>query len=419
MTNSTVWKIIVSAALALICIILVQAYWLINAYDLTKRAFEEKAHMSLLNVAEQMAQLNQVQLSSMDVVSQIADNYFVVNIRDAIDANSLEYYLKKEFESVSLPVDFEYGIYDCETNQMVYGNYVGLKEGRQMKSILPTYDEFVYYFGVRFPDRDGYILKNLWIPILFTAILILSIIFFAYATYGILKQRKLSELQKAFINNMTHEFKTPLTSIQISSKVLLDDVAVHSNERLQQYARIIGDQASRLTQQIERVLQIASMQKSDLNLKLDQLDLHETIRHIVSQLESRIAEEMVSITLNLTAQDTLIRADQLQLSNVIHGLVDNAIKYSDRMPTIAIRTIQEGRRISLLVADKGIGIAPNDLKQVGQQFYRVPNGDIHDAKGFGLGLHYIKGVVEKHGWDFQISSQLGEGTQVLILIETK
>jgi len=419
MTNSTVWKIIVSAALALICIILVQAYWLINAYDLTKRAFEEKAHMSLLNVAEQMAQLNQVQLSSMDVVSQIADNYFVVNIRDAIDANSLEYYLKKEFESVSLPVDFEYGIYDCETNQMVYGNYVGLKEGRQMKSILPTYDEFVYYFGVRFPDRDGYILKNLWIPILFTAILILSIIFFAYATYGILKQRKLSELQKAFINNMTHEFKTPLTSIQISSKVLLDDVVVHSNERLQQYARIIGDQASRLTQQIERVLQIASMQKSDLNLKLDQLDLHETIRHIVSQLESRITEEMVSITLNLTAQDTLIRADQLHLSNVIHGLVDNAIKYSDRMPTIAIRTIQEGRRISLLVADKGIGIAPNDLKQVGQQFYRVPNGDIHDAKGFGLGLHYIKGVVEKHGWDFQISSQLGEGTQVLILIETK
>ena len=419
MTNSTVWKIIVSAALALICIILVQAYWLINAYDLTKRAFEEKAHMSLFNVAEQMAQLNQVQLSSMDVVSQIADNYFVVNIRDAIDANSLEYYLKKEFESVSLPVDFEYGIYDCETNQMVYGNYVGLKEGRQMKSILPTYDEFVYYFGVRFPDRDGYILKNLWIPILFTAILILSIIFFAYATYGILKQRKLSELQKAFINNMTHEFKTPLTSIQISSKVLLDDVVVHSNERLQQYARIIGDQASRLTQQIERVLQIASMQKSDLNLKLDQLDLHETIRHIVSQLESRITEEMVSITLNLTAQDTLIRADQLHLSNVIHGLVDNAIKYSDRMPTIAIRTIQEGRRISLLVADKGIGIAPNDLKQVGQQFYRVPNGDIHDAKGFGLGLHYIKGVVEKHGWDFQISSQLGEGTQVLILIETK
>ncbi|NND09418.1 MAG: HAMP domain-containing histidine kinase [Saprospiraceae bacterium] len=218
---------------------------------------------------------------------------------------------------------------------------------------------------------------------------------------------------------MTHEFKTPLTSIQISAKVLETNRAVHSDERLRKYASIISDQAARLTQQIERVLQIASMQNSDLKLNFDQLDLHEVITHIANQLHVRIVEENVYLNLQLSAKATAIVADRLHLSNVIHGLIDNAIKYSRDSPEVRITTTQMGDDICFFVEDSGIGISSDDLKRVGQQFYRVPNGDRHDAKGFGLGLHYIKHVVEQHGWTFAISSQLGEGTQVKIIIKTK
>ncbi len=415
MTNLTVWKIVASAALALICILLVQGYWLVNAYNLNNRAFEEKVHICLRNVAEQMAHLQQVQLPALGVVNQISDNYFVVNIRDAIDANNLEYYLRKEFETVSLPVDFEYGIYDCDTDQMVYGNHIGYQD-QTVQSNLPTYDDFVYYFGVRFPNRSGYILKDLWIPIFFTAILVLAIIFFIYATYGILKQKKLSELQKDFINNMTHEFKTPLTSIQISSEVFLNDPVVKQHPRLHRYAGIINDQTDRLTQQIERVLQIARWQKSKLALKLERVELHAAIIRIVDQLQGRIEKEHVTMELNLASKSFTLSADQLHLSNVIYGLLDNAMKYSSDSPEIKIRTEADGELIKLVIIDHGIGISPDHIKLLGQKFFRVPTKDIHNAKGFGLGLHYIRQVIDLHGWKMQIDSQPNQGTSVTVFI---
>ncbi len=414
MSNASIWKVVISGALALICICIVQGYWLKNAFDLGENAFQEKVHICLRNVAESISELHQVQLPAYNVVNQVSQDYYIVNIRDAIDANNLEYFLQEEFAAVSLPVDFEYGIYDCDTDKMVYGNYVGADDAFLRNNDLPTYDEFTYYFGVRFPNRKGYILKNQWLPLLFTAILFLAVIFFSYATYVILRQKKLSDLQKDFINNMTHEFKTPITSIKISSEVMLDNEKVQEDGRLLQYAEIIHQQASRLNRQVERVLQIASLSREKAVLSKEPLELHELLLDITEQMKSRFEQENVHVELELNAHSSQVLADRLHLSNVIYGLLDNAIKYSKSNPSISIVTSSHPDGIELSIADKGIGIDKIHLKRLGQKFFRVPSGNIHNVRGFGLGLHYIRQIVRKHQWNMQIQSELGKGTEVTI-----
>ncbi len=421
MRNASIWKVIISAALALIGIIIVQGYWLKKSFDHTEKAFEEKVHICLRNVALQLSALGQVQLPSYNLVNQIAQDYYVVNIRDAIDANNLEFYLQKEFEAVSLNTDFEYGIYDCATDQMVYGNYININEDQPPKArstSLPTYDEFVYYFGVRFPNRKGYILTNQWIPILFTGILVLAILFFLYATFEILRQKKLSDLQKDFINNMTHEFKTPLSSIKVSAEVFMQEPVIADQPRLQRYASIIHEQAARLNKQVERVLDTAGMQKKGIQLQKQALDLNELVHEVSDQLRSRIEKVDGHVTLDLTEASSEITADRLHLANILFNLVDNAIKYSESSPVIAIRTARDKHRLSLTVADQGVGINSKYLSRIGQKFFRVPTGDVHNAKGFGLGLHYVSRVAKAHGWKMDIDSEPGQGTAVTLTMRS-
>ena len=420
MTNTSVWKVVISGALALVCISLVQGFWLKNSMDLSVRTFDEKVRIALRNVASSLSVMSQVQLPSYHLINQISQEYYVVNIRDAIDANSLEFYLSKEIEAVHLQTDFEYGIYDCNTDQMVYGNYIQTKEGKTNKirsTNLPTYDEFVYYFGVRFPNRRGYLLTNQWLPLLFTGILVLAMIFFIYATYEIFHQKKLSELQKDFINNMTHEFKTPLTSIKVSSEVFLKDPAITEDPRLKRYAKIIQEQTSRLDRQVERVLQIADVSANALDLKMAPVNLHELIRHVVDQLKSRLDHAGGVVTLDLKAPDDQLKADRLHLANVLFNLMDNALKYSKPDPRITIQTHQRGNVLELSVMDNGIGIDEKHLAKLGKKFFRVPTGDIHNTKGFGLGLHYVQQIVKSHGWKMHLESTPKVGTTVSIDIK--
>lgn len=419
MRNSSIWKVIVSGALALIGIVIVQGYWLTNSFDQSEKAFEEKVHIALRNVARQISELKKVQLPSYDLINQISQDYYIVNIRDAIDAVNLEYYLVKEFELTGLRTDFEYGIYDCDTDQMVYGNYVGIAEKASVsipskKLEVPVQNDFVYYFGVRFPDRKGYILKNQWLPILFTVILCLAALFFSYATFEILKQKKLSDLQKDFINNMTHEFKTPLSSIKVSSEVFLTHPQVRQNERLYRYAGIINDQASRLNDQVERVLQIAGMQKGKIQLHSQWTDLRTLIDAMIQQLRSRCEKEEASLSASYSGDTFSVFADPHHLANILYNLVDNALKYRKEKAVVEIRVEANDPVIKLSVVDQGIGIERMYLTRLHQKFFRVPTGNIHNAKGFGLGLHYVHQIVKVHGWKMQINSIPGEGTDVTI-----
>jgi len=418
MSNSSISKVILSAALALICICVVQGYWLSNSFDQSQKAFEEKVHITLRNVAKQISELQQVQLPSYDLINQMSQNYYLVNIRDAIDANNLEFYIKKELEHVGLHTDFEYGIYDCDTDQMVYGNYVSSNEWSLTNPPtpssfeIPTQTDYVYYFGIRFPNHKGYMLKNQWLPILFTIILILAALFFAYATFEILRQKNLADLQKDFINNMTHEFNTPLSSIKISSEVFLKDPIVQQDERLRTYAGIINTQATRLSVQVERVLQIADMNSSKIILNQKHLDLHKVVTGIVDQLKSRTEEMGATLSIEANGHNFKVFADGHHLSNVLTNLIDNALKYTKGLAEVTIRIVENAHTVTLLVLDNGIGIEEKYLSLINQKFFRVPTGNRHNTKGFGLGLHYVKQIVDAHGWIMHIKSTPHIGTQI-------
>ena len=387
-----------------------QTYNVYTKWTQENKNFSQTAYITLLNVARRLSALNQNTLPTRDLIKQLSGNYFVVNINNHIDAGILEQYLIEELQAHGLNLDFEYGIYDCANDQMVYGDFCSIAEKEYRNKdlgVLPKYEEFIYYFGVKFPSKSAFIVENVKLAIAFSIISLLAIFFFVYSVFIILKQKKLSELQKDFINNMTHEFKTPISSIKLASETLLKTSEVSGNHKLNQYTQLIRDQNQRLNDQIEKFLSLA---------KMETLDLHELIHGIIQPTRIRIQKLAGSVDLNLKADSTRIQADKLHLVNVLTNLIDNAIKYTKQNPHVEISTRNERGKLICTIKDQGIGISEENIKKVFAKFYRVPTGNVHDVKGFGLGLFYVKNVCDAHGWHLKVESEIGKGTSMIITI---
>ncbi|MBK9103605.1 MAG: hypothetical protein IPL92_03350 [Saprospiraceae bacterium] len=242
MKNINIRWVILLGAVTILSIIAMQTYLLTQRWNHESKSFDQTTKIALLRVAHKMAELNKSTLPTKDVIKQITPNYFIVNFNDTIDANILEYYLLEEFSSLNSYTDFEYGIYNCATDEMVYGNHCNLLESGtpgRLEGKLPKYDEFLYYFGVKFPSRQEdlqAITRSSWLMAMIASI---TVAFFVYAIWVILNQRRYSEMQRDFINNMTHEFKTPLTSIQLSSDYLTKQPVIQGDERLKRYTELI------------------------------------------------------------------------------------------------------------------------------------------------------------------------------------
>jgi len=414
--NAQIRLVVVLGVFAILGIISVQVYWLRKAYDIKERQFNETIHTALQHVAENLASSNGGNLSNEDIVNQLSSDYFVVNINDVIDANTLEYYLKNEFEKFQINLDFEYAIYDCKSDKMVYGNYVKIEEKNNHKATvnLPTYNEFNYYFGVYLPTKSNFVINNLRLSIVFSLILLLAVVFFAYAIYVILQQKRLSELQTDFINNMTHEFKTPISSIALSSEAMMKNELVKNDPRLSNYTRIVKEQAERLNLQVEKVLQIAQLQTNELDLYLETLNLQELIEGVIRSTNVNYEKLGGKITFENKVGLLTVNADKMHLTNILHNLLDNSLKYNENVPEVTMILTKKEEKIQLEIKDNGIGIEEKYLKQVFDKFYRIPTGNVHNVKGFGLGLYYVKQVIKKHKWKINIKSELAKGTEVLI-----
>ena len=419
MKNSTVLRVITLGAIAIIGIIALQSYWVVSTWDINEREFNKKVRLALYNVAKSLVELNQTRLPPRNIIMQQTSNYYVVNIETEIDANQLEYFLQKELETLALYIDFEYAVFDCSTDEMVYGNYCSYSpEGERTTALgqLPRYDEFTYYFGVKFPTRSGHLFGKMQLSIIFSVILLVTVLFFIYSMSVILRQKKLSELQKDFINNMTHEFKTPLSTMKISADVFLDHPAVKEDERLIQYANILKRQNQRLDKQVEKVLQLARMERGKFEVNPEEVDLKAMAETLSQGASARVEDMGGKLKMDLPAAPAIIRADELHLFNVINNLLDNAIKYSPRGTDIKLSLKRSGGQYLLRVEDEGPGIAPQYQKQVFEKFFRIPTGDVHDVKGFGLGLYYVKRICKAHAWDISLRSEQGKGTLVEIAI---
>lgn len=411
--------VIVLGAISMLGIALSQIYWVNRAMDITEKELDQTLNVALLSVAEDMAELNDHVLASLNPVSQLSSNYFVVAQNDKIDANILEHYISNEFRNRKLFMDYEYGIYDCSSDKMVYGNYVGTKDDKKITTALPKWEDNIYYFGVRLPERQAYIFGELKVWIISTIIVLMVLLIFAYSLFIILKQKRLSEVQKDFVNTMTHEFKTPLSTIAICSNVLAESELIKSDKRLGKYTEIIKEENNQLSKQVEKLLQMTDLEKEKIILKLETIDLDELLNKVAHHFELKIKEREGNLNVQLQAGPNLILADKVHLTNILYNLIDNAIKYSPGSVEIKIETSMENSILMVKISDKGQGIAMENLSKIFHKFYRVPTGDVHDVKGFGLGLSYVKKLVQTHKWKIKAISELGKGSSFTIEIPTK
>lgn len=424
MTNTIIRRVIVLGALSMLSLLAVQTYWVLRTWDLQEQEFNRKVYQALLDAANNLAQATPFELPSQNLIDRLYSNYYVVNVDNPFDPNTLEFYLQKAFEAQGLHEDFQYGVFDCSSKQMVTGKTIKYSKSTPFAAIAMNQDEalpphnkteFNYYFGVRFPGKNANILSNMWIVIVFTALMLITLAFFIYSMFVILRQKQLSELQRDFINNMTHEFKTPISTINISTDVFLQSDQVKSDPRLNRYSGIIKEQVLRLNTQVEKVLQLAKIERDKIELNLEKIDLVELIKGVSPSIEMKVREKVGGrLHLDLAAADAHVMADRLHLTNILHNLVDNGVKYSKGAPDILISLKNEGDKIALSVQDKGIGIPKEHLKRVFDKFYRVPTGNVHNVKGFGLGLFYVKTMCKEHNWKLGIFSEPDKGTTVEI-----
>jgi two-component system, OmpR family, phosphate regulon sensor histidine kinase PhoR len=412
MKSSTIRLVVVLATLCIIGITITQVYWVKRAFDLKESEFERQVNTALINVAQQIFSLSNTPSPANNPVKQLSTNYFVVSVNSQIDASLLEFLLRTEFEKRNIKADFEYGIYDCTHEKMVYGNYVSMRSDDKNEPVkkLPNWTNHGYYFGVQFPNREAQILNQMGIWSFSSVVLLLVIVFFAYTLFVILKQKRLSEIQKDFINNMTHEFKTPIATIAVSTEVLKNPDIVKQPERLLNYTTIIENENKRLKKHVERVLQMARLDKEDIGLKKENINLHEVIQEVVEGMRVTLHEKQGNTELVLEATQPFVTADRHHLTNVIYNLIDNAIKYCKDCPFITIRTKQDEKGLILEVQDNGIGVNEEHHKRIFQKFFRVPTGNVHDVKGFGLGLNYVKQIVEAHRGRVSLESVIGSGS---------
>ena len=400
-------------------IIAMQSYWVLSAWSLNEEEFNQKVNLALFNTAKSIVELNDGTLPNRDIIKRKSSNYYIVNVEDEINADYLEFLLQKELEALALNVDFEYAVFDCHTNAMVYGNYCRynpeVKNNIELGD-LPKDSEFTYYFGVKFPARAGYLIGKIQLSIFFSILLFFTVLFFAYTMFVILRQKRLSEQQKDFINNMTHEFKTPISTIKISSDVFLNSPLIQADNRLLQYATIIKEQNLRLNNQVEKVLQISQIEKGALELKKEKINISALIHEVLLSCNLKI-ENLGGTLIENIAPDLWVKADRLHLNNILHNLLDNAIKYCVEKPEIKISLKKVGKRVKLEIKDKGLGIASEYQSKVFEKFYRIPTGNIHNVKGFGLGLYYVKSICKAHKWKIDLKSEENKG--ICITIEMK
>jgi len=391
-----------------------------KAFDLRENQFNRDVQTSLNAVATRIFEINKTPIPTNSPVEQLSTNYFVVLVNGPVNSSVLGILISSEFEKRNIKADYEYGVYDCQEQCMKGSDFKLHKGGKALASLeqMPVWKNDGYYFAVQFSRIEANLISQMGIWVFSSAVMLVVIFFFVYTLFVILKQKRLSEIQKDFINNMTHEFKTPLSTIAISSEVLRDPKITTTPDRLLNYATIIQNETNRLKQHVERVLQMARLEKSDVALKKEKLDVHELIRDAVQNSSVLLQEKNGEVDLQLDAERSWIIADKLHFTNVLFNLIDNAIKYNQQQPKLTIASGNSNGHIFIEVKDNGIGISADNIRKIFHQFYRVPTGNLHDVKGFGLGLNYVKLMVEAHKGKITVESNPGEGSSFKIILPT-
>ncbi len=430
--------VIVLGVISLASILLIQGIWINKTItmqqtdiaiqekedSLDHKHFAEQVHIALRNVLEKISTVQSDSSELYGAVNQVSNNYFSVDINEELHPFYLETLLKREFYSQNVHRDFQYGIYDCFTDSIVFGNLIKFTKTSLYAPASDTlagitseklsWKKDGHYFTVYFPgitNKHEHYNEIGISPWWYMALIVVFVlIFFGFAIAVIIRQKRLSEVKNDFINNMTHELKTPISTIGLSSEMLLRGDFSEEPEKIKKYAGVIFKENKRLQNQVERVLNLAKTDKDKIGLTKELINVHELIEEAKDTFEFNQMTHGGKIELQLTAAQFTINADPVHIGNVIYNLLDNAVKYCQSEPDILVHSWNEKKGLFIEFTDNGIGIRREDIKMIFDQFFRVPTGNLHNVKGFGLGLYYVKLIIEEHKGTIEVKSTVGKGT---------
>lgn len=417
MSRRRIRLLILTGLLSIFGTLVLQLIWLRQAVDLGEREFNDRVVIALTEVVDRIQSMRG-DSAVVEPVRQQASNAFVANLNDTLHPFLLEALLRESFERAALDAPFDYAIYDCFSDSIVYGGHVGGQESEE--AMPPRFDRDGHYFGIRFPDRRADILMSLdrWLLASILQLLVLGT--FVYAVVIVLRQKRLSEVREDFINNMTHEFKTPIASIESGAQLLQRAEIGGDATARKRYLDLILSENGRMRRQVDKVMEMATVEKGAVQLARDPFDPADWVRrNVESALPSveRLEGRLVAIVPDDASGAQLV-GDLTHLDGVLSNLIDNAIRYSgDGLPDIEVRleSLKGGRAgWRVTVADRGIGVPAEHLERIFDRFHRVPTGDRHDVKGFGLGLHYVRSIVEGHGGQIRCAQREGGGSMFTI-----
>ncbi|MBN2747588.1 MAG: HAMP domain-containing histidine kinase [Bacteroidales bacterium] len=450
MNKKRISFVIIGASVVLIAIIVLQLNWIKTAVLLKEQDFNDETRKVFSGIIKEIGYYEQIciqqrylsDLSSNNskgdtssnrprtMITQFQNGQFVLsysgngsNIENPFlnplydnpekTYQFIDSLIRYQFASNNLRITFRFNLYDRINNKYLIDS-ISKGSAKYSDYIFPlTSNDLVHqvYLMVGFPHEKAYLFGQISLMLIMSSLLIISMVFiFLYAIGTIIKQEKLSIMKNDFINNMTHEFKTPISTISLACQALTDKDIPKTADLYSSYIGIIQEENRRLGSMAEKILQSAILERAEMNLNIIDIDITEIVNDVVRNAEIQIRPKNGKISFIDESPNSTIKGDPVHISNVVNNLLDNAIKYSPDTPTIIIKTKKEKNCVTISISDNGIGISKSNQKKIFDKLYRVPTGNVHEVKGFGLGLTYVKAIVEKHKGSISLESQLGKGT---------
>lgn len=420
MRSSTLRRLVLAGSIIITFIVVLQLYWLKKVYAFEEQQFNTSVVKSIRGLFEDMQIADDPVFQVQKIIEQQDANSYLIKLDSIPPRDTLDYYLRNEFQDFDVWADCNVAVYSSDNKSLLYKYYLPTAATRYPVPAairLPLIDKTYDYLLLNFPHRAEYIMGEMYVWIFTSVILLAVLIGLSVSLLYLYKQKFLNEVQKDFVNNFTHEFKTPLAVMKIASEVLVQPGIISQPERMRKYSQVIRQQTEHLHNQIESLLQTTKNDQRRIILETELFDIDEIILGAKEQLEPMIHEKNANIQLLFHSPPIQVKGDKLQLQLVIVNLMENALKYSNEDPDISIETkTADNNFISILVKDKGIGIEKKHFRRLYEKFYRVPTGNVHNVKGFGLGLNFVKKVVDAHHGKIIVNSVPGIGTEFRILL---
>ena len=401
------------SSLALIIVLIIQINWIYETADVKEKIFNEKANMVLSKTADALTKdtftikslKNGVSASEKQKIDSLFNHYmkaYNIEIKYSFSIKPFVPTFKNEAAIQNeLKMNPGEGCYQTCVTETSHENGSVSKNGIDLQLI--------------FPEKDEFIMAEMGIPFISSVLLIVIVLITFWRTaLSLMKEKQISEHTTDFLNNMTHEFKTPLTNISLAGKMMIKDSNIHQEDKIRHYSGIILEENEKLRLQVEQVLSMTALERGEIPLRKTELDIHQLIHDCLKCMSVQIEHRQCLVNSNLEAKNSVINGDKTHLMNALCNLIDNALKYSSTEPEIMIQTFNKDGALVLTISDNGIGIEQEYRGKVFEKFFRVPTGDVHDVKGFGLGLTYIKSIIEMHGGSIELQSEIGKGTAFII-----